>query len=207
MEKRYDTGYIIFKMTVSLGFILVACLSLIKVPFTSNFVFLIIGLALCSTGDLMLALSNELDIKLREPYFTLGVSSFGLAHLVFCFYYLKLAGFPVLLAVIPGIITLLLFRSFIKKGIFQVGDKGASLYVYAVLIGTFLGSGLNLMLREGTAHEYMLLGIGSILFWISDFSLSFRYFKPKTPAWMGVIVLGTYFAATYMIAASLYYVW
>ena len=200
-QKKYMT----FKVAVSLGALLVAIIGVVKNPGSmGDFKFIFPALVFCTFGDVFLGIADELRLRLYEPYFSLGVGSFGAAHLIFCAYYFLLAEKKITTTLLMGLFTVVLFYGLRKNGKLQCGPYKTSLYIYTLLIGTFLGFGLNLFAVEGTGANNDLLGYATCLFWVSDFTLAFRFFYDKAPKWLIYVVLTTYFGATYMIAASLF---
>lgn len=192
--------YIPFKMIVSSGFIACAAFNAAGTGLGSREIILIAGLVACWFGDLFLALSDEMHNSQKAPQFTLGVGSFAVAHLLFCWEALVMIDFRFKAPVILALIMPVLVVYFIKKGIFQCGSNEIPTVIYAVLIGGFCGLGLNYIWVCGVSTPTLLFGIGACLFLFSDFTLSFRCFAKNTPQWLTVPVLATYWAATYMIA-------
>ncbi|TDP59073.1 lysoplasmalogenase family protein [Aminicella lysinilytica] len=197
---RTNRIYIPFKMAVSSGFILCAVLNTHWCCCGFRELILLAGLVFCWLGDLFLALSDEMNNAQKSPEFTLGVGSFAVAHLLFCWEAMVMMNFDFRFPVILALIMPLLVILFIRKGIFQCGSNAVPSVIYAVLIGGFCGLGLNYLLVYGVSAHSLLFGIGSCLFLFSDFTLSFRCFARNTPSWLTVPVLATYWAATYMIA-------
>ncbi len=195
--------YITVKTALSVGTWIIAFVMALKSGNTDTLKYILPALIFCTLGDVLLALSDEVNISLKEPYFTLGVASFGIAHVIFGFYFLTLIGFDISLSVILSPLTALLLWYFRHSGILECGRYNGSIMVYALLVGAFLGLGINLVISGGFTPKHILLCAASVLFWTSDLTLSFRYFSSKSPFTLGVIVLTTYFAAIYMIAFSI----
>lgn len=196
-------SYFVLKMTLSLGVLLVAFVELERYMDYKDCMFLIPGLMFCTAGDVTLFLSNEYDIELKEPYFTLGIMSFGFAHVMFCADLIFLADFKFTPALLMIPVTVCGVFFLYKKGILALGQYRNSLMIYAVLVGSFCAFGINLMLVREMDRQIFFLGAGSMMFWFSDLSLSFRCFNKKVPDWFGTFVFTSYFLATYAMALSL----
>jgi|GEM_PF-1212416 YhhN-like protein. len=197
-------SYLVLKMTLSLGALLTAFVELAWYSDFKDCMFIIPGLIFCTFGDIALYRSNEYDIEMREPHFTLGVMSFGFAHILFCSDLIYLAGFKFTPAIGMSLVTFAMIYFFSKKGILVLNGYKKILYAYALLVGAFCGCGINLMIVSPVLdRQVLMLGIGSIVFWFSDLSLSFRCFNKRVPDWFGTFVFTSYFIAAYMIAVSL----
>lgn len=196
--------YIITKTALSVGTWVIALIGAFS---TNNFdvlKFIFPALVMCTFGDVFLALSDEVNIKLIEPFFTLGVASFGVAHVIFGGYFLTLCGFDISWSILLSPMTALILWYFKRSGILQCGKYGISIMLYALLVGAFLGLGINLVITGELSTKTIILAISSILFWSSDLSLSFRYFTKKHPFALGILVLTTYFASIYLIAFTIF---
>lgn len=192
--------YIFIKTSISIGAWLIA---LIGSAYSDNYdmlKYILPALMMCTLGDIFLALSDEIHIKLLEPYFTLGVASFGIAHVIFGIYFLSLCDFNISFSIILSPITALLLWYLKHAGILKCGKYSTSIMLYALLVGAFLGLGINLVISAKATAEHMALCIASILFWCSDLSLSFRYFTGKRTPALAVFILASYFTAIYTIA-------
>lgn len=75
-------------------------------------VFLITALLFCVCGDLFLAWSGELKRAQREPFFTIGIGAFGIAH-VFLILYFRDFQFRKL---IPAAVLIVLILITVKTG-------------------------------------------------------------------------------------------
>ena len=83
MYLRSKTHYILFKGLASAGFTAAAAVSALC---HDRSLFIVMPFfILCFAGDILLALSDEIDIRLRDPQFTSGVAAFAVAH-VFLIY-------------------------------------------------------------------------------------------------------------------------
>lgn len=202
LKDKQQRLYITLKTAISVGAWIIA---LIGAFYTNNFdslKFLLPALIMCTFGDVFLALSDEVNIRLIEPYFTLGVASFGIAHIIFGAYFLVLCGFQVSWFLVLSPVTFLMLWGFKRAGVLKCDEYASSTMVYSLLVGAFLGLGINLIVTGEMNEKSIVLCIAAALFWSSDVSLSFRYFTKKFPLTLGIVVLTTYFAAIYMIAFS-----
>jgi uncharacterized membrane protein YhhN len=202
-RRKTIVSYFILKMTLSAGVLLVAMTELRWYGDSHDCMFVIPGLLFCTAGDITLFLSNEYDIELKEPYFTMGILSFGFAHIMFCADLLYLADFRITPAVGMALVTVAMVLHFSRRSILELGRYKIPLVCYALLVGTFCGLGINLLVVHGLNRQVFMIGVGAMIFWLSDLSLSFRCFNKKVPDWFGTFVFTSYFIATYMVALSL----
>lgn len=197
-------SYLVLKMTLSFGALVTATVELFWYWDAKDCMFIIPGLIFCTIGDIALYRSNEYDIELREPHFTMGVLSFGFAHVMFCTDLIYLANFHFTPAIGMAFVTFGAMVFLSKKGILEVGKYKKIIYGYSLLVGAFCGFGINLLIVSPVMdRQVLMLGIGSMVFWFSDLSLSFRCFNKRVPDWFGTFVFTSYFIAAYMIAVSL----
>lgn len=200
-SRRINTAYIIGKMIVSSGFVAWAMVNYSFFYEDGNFKILMPALVFCWLGDLFLALSNEIDNLKTDPQFTLGVGSFTIAQVLLCIEMIRLIDFQFKPTVLLAVIMPIVVYALVKKGIFDCGKDTVPSIIYAVLIGGFCGLGLNYLWIFGMNAHTVLLGVGAVLFFASDFTLSFRCYARYTPKWITPLVLILYYAATYMIAS------
>ncbi len=199
MYRQRQTAYFISKTVTSGLFVLAAVLAYID---TGNEIFfgILPGLLLCITGDVALAWAHEIDNRLRNPQFTIGVAVFLAAHIVFCWEMAKIIGFhfrpTLMIAAVMAAVTL----HNVLSPFYDYGKNRVASVIYSFFIGLLCGMGLNVIWIMGTGLGPMLLGIGSCFFLISDYLLSVKYFRKEKPAWTGAAVLASYYTATYMFA-------
>jgi uncharacterized membrane protein YhhN len=200
MKNKINTIYIIGKMAASSGFIAAALLNHGGGTGGGDFALLIAALAFCWLGDLFLALSDEINNLKKNPQFTMGVGSFTVAQILFCWELLRLIDGQLKPTIALALIMPLVVTTLVKKQVFDCGKDTVPSVIYSVLIGGFCGLGLNYLWVCGLNGQTALMGLGACLFFLSDLTLSFRCYARYTPGWITPLVLILYYAATYMIA-------
>ena len=197
-DVRYTAGKIFF----SLGAILFALLSFFLANKTPYFAFLVSGLALCSLGDLLLALSGERKKTANPVLFLAGALSFALTHILFCLYFLYLSSFHVSFFLLLSPLTSLFLFLLVKGKQIDGGKLTPFLYIYGLFVGMLLGLGANLLFLDPGYGKALLLFLGSFFFWVSDSILSFRSFGRKERKFLTPLILVFYFLAIYLLAGS-----
>lgn len=200
IEKKTNARYTAIKTVIS------ACAVVLALALGSGTLeghgVLVAGLVFCTIGDILLALSGELFLKFIDPYFTGGVLSFGIAHILLCRYLYLAAGSTISWTLVFSPITFVILVVSMKIGMLDTGKYKVLISVYSLLVGAFLGFGLNMFVALGSSAVALRLGIASILFWCSDMVLSLRYFSKGAPKTLVYVLLTLYFAAIYTLASS-----
>lgn len=187
--------YVPVKMLVSLCFLIILFYG--EVKGTGSFWhYLIIPFILCFLGDFFMGLYNKRRVK-RD--LILGIVAFAGAHVAFLInmYYFALSfSWWIIIFPIATIISLALLLNFSHS--FHVGKLLVPVLIYALFIGTLLGKGIEIWILQNCPSPY-LFGIGSLLFFISDFSLVYLYFyhfkKREHEKYVHFINLLTYYGA------------
>jgi uncharacterized membrane protein YhhN len=198
-EKRTNARYTVIKTLISVGAVITALV--LGNGTLGGHGTLVAGLIFCTIGDVLLAVSGELFLRFRDPYFSGGVLSFGIAHVLLC-RYLYLAAGSISWTLVFSPITFLILVAGMKMGMLDPGKYKVPISVYSFLVGAFLGFGLNTFAALGVTAVSLRLGIASILFWGSDMVLSLRYFHKGAPKALVIVLLILYFAAIYTLASS-----
>ncbi len=154
------------------------------------------ALAFCWAGDVFLLLDH-----LHAIYFMAGLGSFLIAHVLFIFVYrqLRLEGevlsgpqrarfsFPAILAS-SGLVTVLYP---------VLGDLKIPVMVYTLVLTLMVVQSIFRFGRT-SSKSFWLVFFGAASFMVSDALLSINKFHPPLSN-AGVLVMGTYIAAVYMI--------
>ena len=156
------------------------------------------GLVFCLCGDVFLALAHEIDNNLDPKFFRLGVGSFLIAHLFFCFEImtvLNICAPQKVLPVIFGVVTVGVSIFCSRSDMYDYKGNARPAILYSFFVGFLCGLGVQLMISMGPSGRWLLMGAGPILFLLSDLTLSNKYFLKKKPKPFGAVVLVTYYAA------------
>jgi len=138
--------------------------------------------------------------------------SFLLAHLFLCgSVILMMPPSPLLylLIVAAGLVTVLVTVLNGRNPDYDFQGNLGLCTVYSFFVGGLLGSGVYVLLfyfwlGEATSPGLLLLGVGGIIFLLSDLILSFKLFYRKKNQLMPALVLLLYYPATMCFALFLY---
>lgn len=161
----------------------VSVVALILATINSRPAFLLIALLFCICGDLFLAWSGELHRSQKEPFFTIGILSFAVAHffLILCF---GLAFWKL----IPAAVLIVLLIIPIKSGFIMPGKYGLRAGLYSIIVCLMLAASLTTPFFPA-----------ALLFLISDGLLGIWYFHKGSPFWIGGVVLVIYYASLFLL--------
>jgi uncharacterized membrane protein YhhN len=173
---------------------------------------LILALALATGGDdraytvliavgLLCSLAGDIFLMLPQDRFIPGLVSFILAHLAYIAAFVRAADRPwsgtSVLTLIPllayGLAVFLVLRP-------HLGPLTAPVLVYMLVILLMAWRAVEYA-RQSPAPESLAAALGALLFVVSDSALALnRFTRPFRAA--QALVLGTYFAAQWLIALS-----
>jgi uncharacterized membrane protein YhhN len=153
---------------------------------------ILIGLAFSLAGDVLLMLPSD--------RFAAGLASFLLAHLCYIAAFTRQAGFQLALwALLPLLIAVGLVYRRLSPGL---GSLRIPVIVYIGVIVLMVWQALGRCAVIPGAGP-LLAAAGAVLFAISDSALELARFQGGFPI-RHIIVYGSYFAAQWLIALSLY---
>lgn len=186
-------GSIWFKTLASLGFVALGVVNLvyaIKNKHNLNFgITMVVGLFMAMLGDVLL-----------EIEFLVGAIFFAIGHVVFIVAYFLHQKFHWLDVVIGGIIAVasalivLLLPIFNFDGLFKI-----IIVIYAIIISFMLGKAISNFARN-RSFSNLLIGLGSLLFFVSDLMLLLGSFGGIDVSCM---CLATYYPAEVILALSI----
>lgn len=162
----------------------VSVVALILAAVHSRPTVLLTALLFCICGDLFLAWSGELTRLQKEPFFTIGIASFAVAHF-FLILYFGLNFWKL----IPAAILIALLIIPIRTGFITPGKYGLRIGLYSIII--------CLMLASSIATPFFP---AALLFWISDGLLAMWYFHKGASFWIGGVALVVYYASLFLLA-------
>jgi len=147
---------------------------------------LLLFLALCASvgGDVLLAISHE-DSFMR------GLTSFLLAHVIFIVLYLKNRMLPADITALRVRVTAILWAIVAVAGYFlypHLGEMMMPVFTYSAVLTAMATTALF------SKYPVKLVGLGALLFVISDAVLGARQFLIM-PEFTGYIVWATYYFA------------
>ncbi|MEG1613408.1 MAG: lysoplasmalogenase [Clostridia bacterium] len=204
--KRQAFIGMIFKFVAAFSFMAIVACSFFSSRANYNyFLFVFLGLLFGLGGDIFLGI-KEIAPDYKKKLIPIGILFFLIGHIFYIIAFLQMVGFnyvPLLIsagfAVFGGImIYLLKMQASLPLKIILI--------LYYLLI-TYMASTAGYFYVVTSSTGALLALIGSILFVISDSSLSQIYFtNTKFKAHFGVIETATYFSAQILIALSVMYI-
>lgn len=201
-ERDTQKPYLIFKMTASMLFILIV-LAAFMLSENPLFFYLLPAAVLCSGGDLFLALGHEIDNKLKNPQFIIGVLLFAAAQVLISICYLSILNWHITWVIVIPFIVLGYTIFCIKSKNYDYGKNAVPCSIYGFFVGLSAALGLQMMITCRDNIVCVFLGIGSILFLISDAILSNKLFALKKGAWAGAGVIIFYFAGMWCLMSAI----
>ena len=149
---------------------------------------IIIGLVFSLLGDLYLLFP--------EKYFTNGLYSFLAAHILYILAFNQGINTYCYALLLPIIVYIFIVAKYLKP---KLGGMKYPGFGYILIISIMLFSALNMDYQFG---QISFVGIGAILFAISDTTLAFNKFYKKF-IFAEPIILSTYFIAQLFFAMSI----
>lgn len=210
----------IFKVLSSTMFVLCGFLAVKVTGNTSDYAYMILwGLAMGWVGDVCLhSLSNKMW------HFALGVVAFLAGHVFYIVGIQKAidTDFPAeptfawheyvfIFVVVTTVVTFLAIKGLFKKN----GVVGIGLVVYGIVLSSMLAKALRyaiLIIADGSKDDAVMfmvaltVGIGSILFAISDISLGYILSSDNIKRGIRIFNIITYYVAQILLAVSIFYV-
>lgn len=191
-QKKYSKYYLLTKTLTSFVFLVVAIWIMVE---KGHHVIWMLGIIGCFLGDVLLGVREQ---KSDERFFLPGLIAFVLGHCMFVVVLSQQIPFGVKDLIFP-IISMLVVSVLVKIEGVDTRKMDVALYVYAFIISLMVSKGVEFMLMD--AH-YLLLGIGSVLFFISDAILFFIYFYNKRIKILKFLNLFTYYLAVLAMACT-----
>ncbi|MCQ2472438.1 MAG: lysoplasmalogenase [Clostridia bacterium] len=174
--------------------------------------FILIALALGWVGDVFLTADPFLEGKSKEFKLAVnivGACAFLAGHIFFIIAFFKKTKeigaalgitFFVPLAVV--LVALVLAKMLLKV---KLSKLAVPVAIYALMIDVMFSAAFNLGISVGSWQSVLTLGVGTLLFVASDFSLGIKYFDDKRFNTLTVrsVYITAYYIAQMLIAASL----
>lgn len=186
------------KIILSLSFFIFSIVMYINnYLFVDNIIWLIGAIGLAFLGDVLLLVS-----------FKKGGASFFLSNLLFIAYessliYINKISFSKLWhALVLTIIIFVIFLIYSNKTNINYKDKKIAIYLYLITVTLHACLGMALALYFDNLYIY-LLGIGLVLFMISDYLLMIHKFKYQNNNLILIIHSASYFIGLLMVVLSL----
>ena len=197
---------LILKISGSFVFVYMAIWAFFKNPTNPNyFILVFIGLIFSFLGDVFLVLKSKTDNGFDKIFF-LGLASFIITHIFYSLAFISLGSLNIY-TLICTILTFFIFMKFFKSlKNFSFKSMAIPCYIYILAISFMLCNALSLISCNLNKTALLFLTIGALLFFISDFIISFILFFDNCPKFLGIINLITYYLGQILIALSIYYI-
>lgn len=200
-ENDTQVKYTVMKCITSVLFLVIA-VAAFAVSGDVIFFLLLPAYVLCFFGDLFLALGHEIDNRLKNPQFVIGVFSFCAAQVVLCVVFLSMMNWHISWPAIVSVLVLGGTIFFTKSDDYDFGSNALPCSIYAFFVGMSAGLGLQLVITYNYDSVAVLLGIGAIVFLLSDLVLIMKLFWKKDVPWAGAILLVLYWGAMWLYTAA-----
>lgn len=198
--------YLILKISASSVFIYVALLSYINNPTNINyFILIFIALIFSFLGDVFLVLKSK-PLKKLDTMFFLGLASFVMTHIFYSSAFITLGSFNIFISILTVLVSLTLITFFKSLKNFDFKNGTIPSYIYIFAISFMFCNALGLIKCNLDKALLLLLIIGPLLVFISDFIISFIFFFEKSPKFLIPMNLVTYYLGQYLIALSILYI-
>lgn len=218
--KQCTVNGVFLKAISSLMFIVTACAAIAIKPENMRYgILFVIGMVFCAVGDIWLDL-KYVHKEYDEPYTFAGIASFMISHIFYLIgilmAYPEFIGWQVALAIFSALSVSVIERLVSKKIGFDYGKLKGLTFVYSIVIMltvTFALNGVNafgwLPLLGGSERpdimpRFLAMNMGTVIFALSDLSLSIAFFKKGGNTKLNVIIIHiTYYIAQYLLALSI----
>lgn len=199
--------YLILKMCGSSVFIYTAILSYINNPTNLNyFILIFIALIFSFLGDVFLALKSK-PLEKLDTMFLLGLTSFVITHILYSSAFITLGSLNIFIFILAVLVSLTLITFFKSLKNFSFKNGTIPSYIYIFAISFMFCNALGLIKCNLNKTSLLLLIIGPLLLFISDFIIAFIFFLKNSPKLLlGSINLITYYLGQILIALSILYI-
>lgn len=210
----------VLKATSSVFFVILACVAVVIKPENSHYgLMFIIGMVLCTVGDIWLDL-KYVHKDYDEQYTFVGIGSFMVSHIFYLIgillAYPEFIGWQVALAIFSAFSVSVIERLISKKTGFEYGKFKKLTFVYSLVIMLTVTFALNAVNAFGwlpvlggaempqVMPRFLCMNMGTVIFALSDLSLSMAFFKKGGNTKANVIVTHiTYYIAQFLLALSI----
>lgn len=165
------------------------------------FILILTGLIFSIFGDIFLSI-NPKSHKKSSIIFLFGLISFSVTHIFYtsAFSYLDSIQLKELVLALLFSFIIMLYLKVYKK--LEFNKLFIPSFIYCTLISIMYSKSLALLLRYKNNKGIILLVIGTTLFIISDFVLSFIIFDKNQTKTLPAINLITYYIGQFLIAST-----
>lgn len=200
--EKYKKYYTLAKIFNSLGFIIVASYGGLVVGNKIDFYYMLPALIFCFLGDVFLGINSQFDKKI---FFVAGLFSFTIAHILYMIDFSRFAPMALYDLMLP-ILSIFITYMLIKLENMDV-QKELRIFIlmYSFFVTLLLTKGMDVLIICGINIKSVLIFIGALMFFISDFIILFLYFYKKKHHIVGTINLLLYYWGMFILALSNWY--
>lgn len=192
-KKKYYLGA---KILNSAAFVAVFLISTYISGAIHSFWLMLPGVLFCFAGDVFMALYNR---QRKRGHFLMGVFLFLSGHLCFVRWLCSMQTISIFDLVIPVLAVLLAWYLVSRKDI-HTGRMKPFIILYAFFVALFFSKGQHLAWSEPT-EAYIMIAVGSALFFVSDISIIFLYFQKRKGVAVHIFNLTTYYGAMFLLTS------
>lgn len=166
--------------------------------------FMLAAVVLCMTGDVLLGFYQK---KWKKRFLLSGMISFGLAHMLFLTYlYMGDSKFSIAQIIVP-VVLFGVTIGLIKGCNLKTGRMLIPTLIYSVLVTSFMTKSIMmLVMNNPLTKANLIMALGGILFFVSDFILLFLYFghirNRKFKGACHILNLASYYLAVLLIIST-----
>lgn len=207
----YKKYYTLAKTFNSIGFIVVAVVCGFYGENVGRLVHLLPALILCLIGDVALGVYNTHkqredsmgNKRAKASIFICGLIAFFFAHVCFVYAFSLRQSLEWIDFIFP---LLAIFVTIGLSGLdgMNLGKLILPVTAYSFMVALLCSKGIHLAWSQFTVTN-LLLGMGAVLFFISDALILFLYFYKRKYPIVHIANLATYYYAMFLIALSLLY--
>lgn len=204
-HEKSKSYYVPIKLLCSIAFVAVAGIFAVQSVNYEYFLMMLPSLLLCLLGDVFMGIFNQFH---RKRYMLLGLLLFLSAHIGFLILLFHIQPQWILwdvLVPIVGISMVMLIIHFMRL---HMGKLRIGVLIYSIFISGLLAKSVHYMIAVGSTTA-ICMGIGGILFFLSDFLILFLYFyhfkSKKLHHMIHYLNLLTYYYGLYLFGMSILY--
>lgn len=203
----FSVSNLLFKTTSSLCYLLTAVFALLENSTALTYGSLIIfGGALGLCGDISLDLKGIYK-KDQSTYLKAGFIFFLIGHIFYSaaiIYMIRLTWWQAFICAVAALLVAIFNNVSAKITKVHFGAYRRIVFCYVIFLGFTMVLGIAAAILSKFEKRFVLLGIGAILFALSDIVLSSTYFgKDKDGKFYFFINHFLYYAGQYLIASSI----
>lgn len=201
--KKYKKYYTLAKLLNSLGFVCIASIGgLYLTKNYTEYFYLLPAFILCLMGDVFLGINTQTS---KQSYMLCGIFSFMLAHVVYTFAFsVNILPISVYDFIIPLLSLIMVYFLLKMKDMDVPKDMVKFIYIYDFFVVLLVAKGINIVFFNGFTTKYILILVGSIMFFLSDFIILFLYYYKKKHHLVGTVNLLLYYYGLFLLALSLW---